>query len=100
MGKKKLVYKKTKGAIDTQDAAFQAMQALNIAGVQAQKDNDAHAMATVGLGWAVLSGTVFSIESELRSGVEVADLHAETERVVNKVGFSPGRYEEDEDDED
>jgi hypothetical protein len=98
MSKKKLVYKKTKGAIDTQDAALKAIQALDIAGLLAQENDDAKAMATVGLGWAVLSHTVFNIETGMRTEMEIADLQSETERIVNKVGFGP-RYEEDEDDD-
>ncbi len=96
---KQIKYKKTKGAIDTQDAAKKAIIALDIAGLAAQKTGDAKAMATVGLGWATLAGTVFGIEQDMKSDMEIAELHSDTERLVNPVGFGP-RYEEDEDDED
>lgn len=102
MSKKKLKYKRTKGAIDTQDAALKAIQALDIAGLAADKSGDAGAMAVVGLGWAVLSRTVYNIESNMRSEIEESDLRSETQ-IVNRVGFGPQRpwdLEEEEDDED
>lgn len=95
---KKKKYKAVKGAIDTNDAAMQAIRALDIAGVAAQAAGDYKTLATVGLGWAVLSNTVHSIEVEMKSAIEVAELQSETERFVNPVGFSPG-YEGEDDDE-
>lgn len=99
MSKKKLKYERTRGDIDTEYAALKAITVLDIAGLKAQAEGDAQAMATVALGWAIMSHSIFNIESA-SSEMEVAELQADTERIINKVGFSPGRYEEDEDDED
>lgn len=90
MSKKK--YKPVKEAVDFQDAAYQAIVALDLAGVWAQDNKDAAAMAAVGNGWAKLAQTVFNIEqvSKLSDAdePEIAELHSDTE-IVNRVGFSP-----------